>query len=127
MKHVLIFLVTSIFSNCSFSADDEFLNSGNGFISLAAENRYAAIQFVKGYVFGYSTALAVTLVSLDDSRPGIESDIGKQRLCIPQGATTSQALDVVLKYLDRHPGRRHDSMAVLSWEAIADAWPCKKQ
>ena len=45
-------------------------------------------------------------------------------VCTPQGIKSNEALRVVLKYLDDHPERLHESFTVLAIEGLISEWPC---
>lgn len=46
--------------------------------------------------------------------------------CIPEASTPDQVKDVVFRYLEEHPERRHQMAGSLIANALSDAWPqCK--
>jgi hypothetical protein len=52
----------------------------------------------------------------------------KQSVCLPDGLTgTGQLTLVILKYLREHPERLHEQAGTLTQDAIAAAFPCKKE
>ena len=51
----------------------------------------------------------------------------KTALCIPQGVTLSQILDIVKLELRDHPESRHYTAASLVVVALAKAFPCPKK
>jgi Rap1a immunity proteins len=65
---------------------------------------------VQGYCAGAVTAVVST-------NPDV---------CAPGGWNTGQAVAVVVRFLDMHPERRHESFFALALEALSRAWPCKK-
>lgn len=46
------------------------------------------------------------------------------RFCAPAGVTKPQAAQVAVTYIDRNPGRMHESFAELALMAFIEAWPC---
>ena len=46
------------------------------------------------------------------------------RVCRPAEVSGSQARDVILQFLQAHPGELHYSAASLAIQALAAAWPC---
>jgi hypothetical protein len=44
----------------------------------------------------------------------------------PKGFTVEQAMRIVVKYIDARPERMHELFFGLAWDALAEAWPCKK-
>jgi hypothetical protein len=65
---------------------------------------------VQGYCAGAVTAVVATNPSV----------------CPPGGWITGQAVAVVLRFLDMHSDRLHESFFALALEALVRAWPCKK-
>jgi hypothetical protein len=65
---------------------------------------------VQGYCAGAVSAVALTNPSV----------------CPPNGWVTGQAVAAVVRFLDMHPERRHESFFTLALEALMGAWPCKK-
>jgi hypothetical protein len=47
-------------------------------------------------------------------------------VCVPQEATTGQAVAVVVKYIEARPERMHEPFGNLALEALTAAWPCKR-
>jgi hypothetical protein len=46
--------------------------------------------------------------------------------CQPKGATISQSVALVVKYIEARPERMHEPFGVLALEALKAAWPCKR-
>lgn len=44
-------------------------------------------------------------------------------ICRPRAATIEQAFDVLMSWLEDHPGERHRPAAKLAGLAFAEAWP----
>ena len=51
--------------------------------------------------------------------------MGRPEICSPPGVTNVQLTQVVIRYLDQHPERTHESFKTLALEAMTKAWPCK--
>jgi hypothetical protein len=47
------------------------------------------------------------------------------KFCAPNKSTPEQALRVVVKYMEAHPGKLHLNFTELSMSALAEAWPCR--
>jgi Rap1a immunity proteins len=47
-------------------------------------------------------------------------------ICLPDGVTPRQMALVVTAYVDRNPARMHEPFALLAYEAMSKAWPCKR-
>jgi hypothetical protein len=46
------------------------------------------------------------------------------RFCPPKASTVTQAVKVVVSYMDKHPEELHQSFLMLSLQAMREAWPC---
>jgi|BarGraNGADG00212_1021973.scaffolds.fasta_scaffold150643_1 hypothetical protein len=46
-------------------------------------------------------------------------------VCAPPSVTVSQAVRVVVKYIDDRPARLNENFKALAYEALQAAWPCK--
>ena len=93
-------------------------------------NAYAGATFVDGnelyedmkndygklYSSGYITGVADV---------GNDNSIYGFRFCVPQQATRGQLSDVVSKWLEQNPGKRHFSASSLIALAFQEAFPCK--
>lgn len=53
------------------------------------------------------------------------SELFSQPLHVPSQITASQLHDIVLKYLENHPERRHLPASFLVWTAIREAYPAE--
>ena len=47
-------------------------------------------------------------------------------ICFPAGATSQQAVNVIVQYIDGRPKRMNENFMSLSVEALRAAWPCAK-
>ena len=45
---------------------------------------------------------------------------------IPHPVTIDQIVSVVVQYIDARPNRMHERFRTLAFEALSDAWPCRK-
>ena len=46
--------------------------------------------------------------------------------CAPKGATTGQAMRIVVRYIDARPARLDESFVQLAHDALRQAWPCRR-
>jgi hypothetical protein len=53
------------------------------------------------------------------------SDNGSD-ICPPNGANLTQAIRIVVQYIDGRPSRLHEKFSPLAAEALRSAWPCKR-
>lgn len=49
-----------------------------------------------------------------------------KHFCMPDGATTGQAVRVVVKWLEDHPARLHERAIDLVLSALRDNFPCRR-
>ena len=47
-------------------------------------------------------------------------------LCTPDEVTLSQEVRVVVAFIDARPARMHEDFRELAFEALLNAWPCRK-
>jgi len=47
-------------------------------------------------------------------------------VCPPPSHNVGQAADIIKKYLETNPERRHEGAAYLSYFALLQAWPCRE-
>lgn len=66
----------------------------------------------QGFCLGFAIAIAATATAV------------APKACIPTGVKRSQLRDILVKYLDDHPERRHKSAEFLAIEAFVRAFPC---
>jgi hypothetical protein len=75
--------------------------------------------FNRGYCGGYVTGIVDTIEALQ-----ARGVLPASALCIPAESTKGQLTDVVLKYLEQNPERRHLEAGSLVPEALSHAFPC---
>jgi hypothetical protein len=96
-----------ILSSAAIAAEDK--QSGNFFLPHCKSPNAA------GVCVGRITALAM----VGNNFP---SNIS---VCPPEQATTKQLTTVIVRYLEKHPERLHESFNMLALVALHEAWPCK--
>jgi hypothetical protein len=71
------------------------------------------------YDAGFCTGVVATVLSLN-------SVLDRQyRFCPPAGATTEQAIKVVITGLEARPDTRKRDFRLLAFAALNQAWPCR--
>lgn len=117
-KSLLIFFLFGLVAWPSSTDDPMFdHSSGNKLLKLCiayrslspGERDYAALgrdAFCLGFIAGVQAVNEGT------------------KVCTPEGVTYAQTEDVVVKYLQDHPERLHESSARLVADALSGAWPC---
>ena len=71
---------------------------------------------VISYLMGSYDAYELDQMLLDESP--------KNKVCLPESVLSSQAADVVCKYVADTPSTRHYPAAALVWNALLDSFPC---
>jgi hypothetical protein len=93
----------------TFFSGEEMLNYCRG-----------ANQAARDGCTGFAMGVADTAAEASAAR----AIIGPLRVCRPEEVTGSQALDVILQFLEAHPAELHYSAASLAIQALAAVWPC---
>ena len=47
--------------------------------------------------------------------------------CLSSGVTHGQMRDIVVRFLEQNPGRRHEQYHVLVFDALKEAFPCQPE
>ena len=108
-------LVLAIGATQADAQQYQSLSNGNSFYTMCANAREQQ---------GWEAATCLSYVI------GL-SDMAKRQsagtaLCVPQGITYGQTLDVLLAYLRDRPAERSKSTADLLWDALTAAYPCRR-
>jgi hypothetical protein len=90
--------------------------SGEEMLNYCSSANQAAREGCTGFAMGVADTAAEASAAGSMARPF--------RVCRPADATGSQAFDVILQYLQVHPGESQHSAASLAIRALAAAWPC---
>jgi hypothetical protein len=77
-----------------------------------------------GFCLGYISGI-LDSQSLWDYLVHVGKDYPQTHYCLPDEATNSQVVQVVLKFLNDHPERLHEPANTLILEALHNAFPCK--
>lgn len=73
------------------------------------------------YQYGYSSGYLGGVLAISTVFQG------GNYLCIPDGVTNRQSIDVIKNYLQNSPEKRHLDASLLIYSALAKTWPCPKQ
>jgi Rap1a immunity proteins len=123
-RYLFCFLLV-LFSSSAWPQSDQPINTtGNVFYAQCAPQSamYANCAF---YVNGFMDGLGFLNALLESN--------GKQKLfCVPSGGNSIispvsavQLIDVVMRYLQRNPQRRHEYTVALVIDAFKEAFPCR--
>jgi hypothetical protein len=81
-------------------------------------------DFKQGVCLGTIYGLGSGLRILQDLREaGVKVS---PEICMPKEVTLGQQLRIVAAYVDARPNRLHEDFRDLAWEALKDAWQCKR-
>jgi hypothetical protein len=95
------------------------LSNGNGFYSMCANARDQQ---------GWEAAACLSyVIGLSDMAKRRRAGLAEVALCVPQGVTSGQALDVLMAYLRDRPAERQKPTADLLLDALAVAYPCRSR
>jgi hypothetical protein len=110
LKMAGLFLVTTFVGTIHAKAAWQ---SGNGLYQYCTAQQE---MLCYGYVEGI---LDMTLFAEETMRL-------RYSICTPQGVTSRELVDVVVKYLKNNPEKRHFTAAGEVWGALSEAFPCAK-
>ncbi len=82
---------------------------------------YANNRNATGNTFfqGLCVGMVATTFLYAESRPDLF------KVCVPKEAEVSQAIRVVVQYVDRHPEQLHEDSRRIVLIAMQQAWPCR--
>lgn len=110
-------------------ADPAALLDGNRLLALDkgdADHTYLT-GFSAGYLMGHQQGVEVMRAAAyvaGHKKAVNKATAGLNLSCPPLRVTGDQAALVLLRWLERHPARLHESARVLAIDAFAEAWPC---
>lgn len=75
----------------------------------------------------YARRFQVYVMGVHDAHVGIfYPTSGEMMYCGPKNLTAAQASEVVFRFLQKNPERRHDSGSVLVMTAFVETFPCRE-
>jgi Rap1a immunity proteins len=82
---------------------------------------------IYGQCFGIVSGIVMMIEVLRQAEASGQAQLDPI-LCtdIPGSTTIEQLVRVVVKYGSTHPDQTHERFEVLAFNALRDAWPCKK-
>ena len=110
----LIAMATAVALGCLPAAARALATTGNDLRSQCTD--YPG-TIVEGLCSGFVIAIGEAV--------GQSYGVYGWRACFPTQTTRQQWVDVVKRYLDRHPEQRHLLAGFLVAKALAEAFPCK--
>jgi Rap1a immunity proteins len=100
-------IVGALLLASAIDARAEF-DTGNYFFSECRDEKNFRYEYCLGAAVAYADMLG---------------ELG--RVCLPDGVTKGQTVDVVKKYMQDHLAERNKAAAGLAARALIAAWPCK--
>jgi hypothetical protein len=107
VRPLSVFVLVCVLSPEIALGQDGFLSGNELYQKCTAE------AVGKSYCVGYVTGIADVM------------QISKS-LCVPDGVTVGQMVDVIVKYLRDHPEKRHYSVAAATFNTLSQTFPCPK-
>jgi hypothetical protein len=86
--------------------------TGNELLQECTAKGYDSQGYCLGIVFGFVTGNTIEASS---------------SICIPEHVNRGQTRDVVVRYLQQHPEKRHLQIEMLLNDALAEAFPCSQE
>ena len=115
MRSLLAVGVLQLALGCANAAEDR--QSGNFFFKFC---KAGMEQRGRDYISGNCHGTIAGIAAISELLPA------EFRSCPPANAPRSQAVRVVVKYLEDHPGELNKDLEQLIVTALREAWPCKK-
>jgi hypothetical protein len=116
MKKIVLTGLMAIACSTSFAAEVPYEQSGNFWLAQCSPKSTSKNSNCAFFVHGLTKGAYGHAVITGS----------KELFCIPDGATTGQAVDVFYRYLVAHPESRHMDASALAFVAFRDAFPCNK-
>lgn len=114
--------------------------TGNDLLNGCRSEPGFSIGFCLGFIVGHASSYndariggalyrhfgQVSADELARRKPEVDAvTAAASQYCIPERVTQGQLQDVVVKYLESQPSRRHLPAGILVTVALAEAFPCK--
>jgi hypothetical protein len=100
-----------------FSSGKYYLAACKGFMTSTSVDSAREARD-EGACFGAVQTLTILRGFLREFLPA------RYRFCMPEGATTGEAIRLIVSYMESRPERLHEQFVLLAIEALAEAWPC---
>jgi hypothetical protein len=112
MSDRLVAMATAVVLACLSASARADMMTGNELWSLCTSKEVSERLLCDGYVTAISEAI------------GPPNGVYSQLACLPENGTRGQFIDVVKRYLESHPERRHLPAVGLVGNALSSAFPC---
>jgi len=104
--------------------------TGNKMLELCTRTGDVGVALCAGYAWGWRIGHTVAILATGKYWIKIKDPHAIMRavptnICIPQEVENPQLGEVLVKYLQDHPEKRHQEVDGLSLHAFAKAFPCR--
>ena len=98
--------------------------TGNDLLRECRRQESGSRAYCLGLIVGAAQAAGLVRFIAPQPTPG-ETDFSTLGGCPPDGVTFGQTRDIVVRFLEQNPAKRHDDFVVLVLEALQLAFPCR--
>lgn len=125
---VIAFFVTSVAGSGPAPTTSRKIETVSDFLDICKtiddDTQSVAETFKSGYCSGWAMGV-IEGVSLSEAQHQIPR--GAQLVCVPDGNSPNQMVQIVRKYVSDHPEKEHVPMTMIATQALAGAFPCMDQ
>ena len=132
MRTIICGALLALMITTANAAVEEDVHSGHfmlPYCKLTSKQTMANTKnaLIYGQCFGVVSGIAMMVELLRQAEASGQAQLDPL-LCadIPGSTTMEQLVNAVVKYGSTHPDQAHERFEVLAFNALRDAWPCKK-
>jgi hypothetical protein len=132
MRTIICGALTALMIAMANAAVEEDVHSAHfmlPYCKLTSKQTMASAKnaLIYGQCFGMVSGILWMVVLLRQAEASGQAQLDPI-LCtdIPGDSTNEELVDVVVKYGAAHPEQGHERFEVLAFNALRDAWPCRK-
>ena len=119
MKKAVLLLVALL----AFPVSAETI-TGNDLLRECRRQESGSRGYCLGLIVGAAHAAGLVRMIAPQPIPG-EPDFSTLGGCTPDGVTFGQTRDIVVRFLEQSPAKRHEDFGFLVLEALRRAFPCR--
>ena len=121
MKKAVLLLVAFL----AFPVSAQAMLTGNDLLLECRRQESAGSRaYCLGLIVGAAQAAGLVRSIAPQPIPG-EPDFSTFGGCIPDGVTFGQTRDIVVRFMEQNPAKRHEDFVFLVLEALRRAYPCR--
>ena len=109
------------------SGDELWEQCKVGITEEIADEGMSYIDKMTGYALPtpkYSVCLSYAMGVIDSMEAAVKDNLLEPLFCMPPAVTNDQIEDIVVKYVENHPEKRHLKGAAIVQAAMVQAFPC---